>query len=361
MIVHTKLAEKIREESASFFYLHGGEIVCTKAATVTTYSSPDKPIYCPNFYVAFNNSFLFGNGSFSAEVYPRYRKMRKDWREHLTYHDLSVFRDFAPGFVPTLKMDLETPSESYDKQMEVPLGASIKRIDEIASAYHQSLKQRYGVNYALVESQGMLIGPEGGMLRALETILKISPGTSSLVDVASGTGELSSLAMRYGKVKKLVVNELSLCLQKHLTDYLGKVAEDCKAQVDFQFGNCLEMTPPSLVDIFLVGVFYGLQPDLMKTKGQDIADCLGDEGVLVIQTSMPETLFNHLIIAGSSKDLESWPWYDPRFSVNFYFPYVETVYIDNEFVTFASRSRKKINDILFQLGKEARPHSEIYY
>ncbi|PIN69294.1 hypothetical protein COV93_06030 [Candidatus Woesearchaeota archaeon CG11_big_fil_rev_8_21_14_0_20_43_8] len=103
---------------------------------------------------------------------------------------------------------------------------------------------------------------------------------------------------------------------------------------------------PANCDVISVGVFYGMQPSFLLKKGDDLAKSLGEKGVLMIQTGMPEALFTQHLLLGDLSKLSNWGWFDNKMLLDNYFKYKETIFIDNEFITFASQSFDRIDEIL---------------
>lgn len=351
--------EKTEEITRSFFNSIGGKLLFSRCIKIKTYSSQDSKIPCINFYVVFNNKYLFGKGDFSKEVYPRYRKMRSDWKCAIEKNRIKLYSDIAVGFVPLLeKGQAENSTKySYDKYKIKPKGIEIIDINEIKSDYYKELIKKFKVKFALREGGGMLIGPEGGMLSILKTICDFKK-INYFVDIGAGTGELSSYILRNCNPNKIVVNEISLNLRSHLKKYLENIRGENKSKIVFNFRDCKKIKLPKKADLISVGVFYGVQPALLKSKGKEMAKCLGRKGILVIQSAMPETLFNQHILLGNEAEIMNWPWYSKKFILSNYFFCTEVFFIDNQFITLASQSRDLINKIILKLGNKVVPYTD---
>ena len=118
---------------------------------------------------------------------------------------------------------------------------------------------------------------------------------------------------------------------------------------------------PSKVNLISVGVFYGIQPSFIKYKGFEIAKSLGKKGLLLIQSSMPETLFSQHILMGDVDGVNKWPWYSKKFILSNYFSCVESFFIDNQFITLASQSHDLVNKILIKLRKRTIPYTNFQF
>lgn len=280
--------------------------------------------------------------------------MRSDWKCAIEKSRIKLYSDMAVGFVPLLEKDHARKSTkySYDKCKIKPKGIKIIDINEIKSDYYKELIKKFKVKFALREGSGMLIGSEGGMLSILKTICDFKK-VNCFVDIGAGTGELSSYILRNCNPNKVLVNEISLNLRSHLKKYLENIRGENKSKIVFNFRDCKKIKLPKKADLISVGVFYGAQPALLESKGKEIAKCLGKKGILVIQSAMPETLFNQHILLGDEAGIMNWPWYSKKFILSNYFFCTEVFFIDNQFITLASQSRDLINKIIIKLDRKA--------
>lgn len=351
--------EPVYEKTQEFFRRLGGSVSSILAATTTTYAVPDRAILCLNYYISFANASLFGEGDYAGEVYPRYRQMRSDWKRFLCDSGIDIANEVAIGFVPLLG-DTQDTGTPYPKASETPLGIRIAPISEADPSYYQRMRDDLGVRYCLMEQGGVRVGPEEGMLLSLAALAKSLGCIDKLVDIAAGTGELSAYALRRCGTQRVTVNEFSPYLSEHLQRYIGRVAEENGAIAGFQFVDCREMILPDAADVISVGVFYGVQPSLMLEQGKQIVKTLGEEGILVVQSSMPETLFNHHMLLGDEPRLISWPWYSGEMTLPHYFSSCSTIHLANQFITFASQSPKTIDGVLNMLQRRAVPFKDVY-
>ena len=336
-------AEKATKD---FFGKIGGKLSFLQCAKTETYSSEDLKIPCVNYYISFNNPDLFGRGDFSQEVYPRYRKMRSDWKSALNKAGIKIYSDLAAGFVPLLGQSAgQGAGFIYPKEEREPLGLEIVDINKVGSPYYGRLAAEYGAKFALREGGGMLVGPEGGMLRVIKTIGDFLGKINSFADIGAGTGELSAFVAKNYQPQNITVNESSPNLEAHLRRYLKEARNWDKTKIDFVFGDCRQMDIPAQADLISVGVFYGYQPSLFEKKGLAIKKSLGENGLLLVQSSMPETLFNQHLLLGDEAGIKYWPWYSEKFNLPYYFNCVESFFIENEFIILASQSKELVRKI----------------
>lgn len=349
---------KIEEATKKFFRNIGGSLLCSTYAKIQTYSSHNSKIPCINYYIIFDNKNLFGKGNFSEEVYPRYRRMRTDWKNALKKDGIKLYPDIAVGFIPLLNSEnaKNIKKFKYRKEQGKPLGARILNINKINLDYYREMAKRFSVNFALKEKNGMFVGPERGMMYVLEVALNILKKTDCFVDIGAGTGEMSAYVLKNCNPKKVMVNELSQNLKMHLKNYLKKIASDNKTKIIFNFHDCQKIKFPSEINLISVGVFYGAQPSFVKRKGSEMAKSLGKNGLLLIQSSMPETLFSQHILMGDNNDINRWPWYSKKFILSNHFSCVEAFFIDNQFITLASQSHSLIKKIVMKLEGKVIPY-----
>jgi|GEM_PF-1676942 len=351
---------KAERLTKKFFESMGGKLLSSRCTMVKTYSSQNLIIPCVNYYISFNNKYLFGKGNFSDEVYPRYRRMRNDWKNILKKSGIKLYSDIAVGFVPLLGSANLKKNEKfkYKKDQKKPIGTKIVNITKDSLYYYEKMAARFNVEFALKESRGMFVGPEKGMLCALEAACNILKKIDCFVDVGAGTGEMSAYVLKNYNPKKVVINEISQNLKKHLRNYLKKISGNNKTKLIFSFQDCQKIKFPTASDVISVGVFYGVQPSLIQDKGSEMAKSLGKRGLLLIQSAMPETLFNQHILMGDEDRLNKWPWYSKKFILSNYFSCVKTFFIDNQFITLASQSHYLVSKIITKLDKEVISYSD---
>lgn len=347
-MVTGKIIKEANRQTKIFFKKIGGKIVRVKVLNVTTFSSPDKKIPCLNYYIDFCDPFVFGREDYSKAVYSRYRSMRTDWKKFLLKSKIVNFDKIAFGFIPCLSNHREPYIKKYSTE-KILLTNRIVLINKLKSVYFKKIKKIFGLRFALIENNGLLIGPEGGMLATLDAAGKFFNNIDNFIDIGAGTGELSAYLMKNYSVNRVVINEISPSLKKHLRSYLGEIAEKSNTKINFQFSDCCDVRLPKHSNLISLGVFYGYQPSFMKYKGQAIQLALGDNGVLVIQSAMPESTFSYHLLVGDEKRLKNWPWYHKTMQLSTYFKCFKTFYIDNQFVTIASQSPLTLKGILLNI------------
>jgi SAM-dependent methyltransferase len=343
-----KTIKEANKQTAIFFKKAGGKIIKIKILNETTFSSPDEPIPCLNYYIGFCDPLIFGRGDYSNEVYPRYRKMRTDWKKFLLKSKIANFDKIAFGFIPCLLNNHGPHTKKYPAE-KISLINKVVLINKLESVYFKKIKKIFRLRFALMEKGGLLIGPEGGMLTTLDAAGRFFKHIDNFVDIGAGTGELSAYLMHHYNINRVVINEISSSLRNHLRDYLGKVSRQNNTKIDFQFNDCRDMKVPNHSNLISLGVFYGFQPSFVKYKGKAIQSALGNDGVLVIQSAMPESTFNYHLLMGNEKGLQGWPWYHRTMQLSTYFKYFKTFYIDNQFVTIASQSPLTLKGILLNI------------
>lgn len=339
--------KKTRKFTKIFFNSLGGKMMYSRFIKVPTYSSGNFKIPCVNYYIEFSNDNLFGKGDLSKEVYPRFRKLRTDWKSYLKHQDIKLYKDLAIGFIPLLN---ENPVKgfAYKKDVKKPVGVKILAVNNDSPDYYKKMVEEFGIRFMLEEDKGMLIGPESGMMCVLKAISQVRD-IYDFIDIGAGTGELSAYVLKNCHPRRIIVNELSLRLKTHLKRYLQPLSLISGTKLIFNFESCIKINIPAGIDLISVGVFYGDQPSFIRLQGLNIATSLGKEGLLLMQSSMPETLFSQHILLGDLDGLKKWPWYSDKFVISKYFSCVVSFFIDNQFITLASQSHKVINEVLENL------------
>lgn len=347
----------INKATDDFFRVVGGKLLFSKHIKIPTYDNPDRNVCCINYYIEFNNRNLFGRGSFSDEVYPRYRKMRADWKKYLKSLGIHLGSDFAVGFVPILDKD-NRAGAPYEKEVGRPLGARIVKITAKSPKYYRGMAKKFGVKFALKEGGGMLVGPENGMMIALKAAADSMSQVGRFLDVGAGTGEISAYIIKNYHPYEVVVNDISPVLEQHLVSYLGKARNDLPVKIAINIADCRQLTIPKKIDLASLGVFYGGQPEFLKKKGREISKSLSACGALIIQSSMPDTLFNQHLLMGDCEGIKIWPWYSCGFNLINNFSQVESFFVDNQFMIIAANSRETVVGIINSLPKDVIKYPE---
>jgi len=89
-----------------------------------------------------------------------------------------------------------------------------------------------------------------------------------------------------------------------------------------------------------------------------ISRSLGASGALIVQSSMPETLFNQHLLMGDCGGVKRWPWYSERFNIINSFFQARSFFIDNQFLIIASNSASSLKSVIKNLPKYIVSYSE---
>jgi hypothetical protein len=243
-------------------------------------------------------------------------------------------------------------------QEQAPYGQHLtpRRDLEGRDPYYQELFEGYGVRWLLQEDNGIVIGPDAGLLFAVGAVADVRGAVSSFADVGAGTGELSAHLLRRGAVRRLLLNEVSPHLQEHLRSYVGDLARAAGVEVDYRFSNALEVELPRGVDLLSVGIYYGAQPAFFQRLGPALDEHLADDGLVLVQSGMLEGTFNVAALTGGDRRLLAWPWYDATHALTNWLPHVESYFVADEVVTFAARDGAVLEAVLERLRALGKLH-----
>jgi SAM-dependent methyltransferase len=347
----------VNEATADFFRSNGGRLLFSRQIETPTYDHYHKRVRCLNYYIEFNNNNLFGSGSFSDEVYPRYRAMRADWKAYLRDSGVNLEKNIAVGFVPVLSK-ASHKGDAYRREDRKPFGSKIVRITKKSPKYYFEMSKKFGVKFSLKETGGMFVGPENGMMIALKAAADSLGSVGHFLDIGAGTGELSAYIIKGYHPEEVMVNDISPILGGHFHDYLKKIRNSELNKIVVNIGDCQRLNIPRKIDLASLGVFYGSQPDFFKKRGKMISRSLGASGALIVQSSMPETLFNQHLLMGDCGGVKRWPWYSERFNIINSFFQARSFFIDNQFLIIASNSASSLKSVIKNLPKYIVSYSE---
>jgi len=310
--------------------------------------------------VTFEDAGIFGDEGFMA-AYQRYRRMRSDWWRHLEGHGLGLWNAdtrLIPHLHPLTDGEVRG-GQPYPLQEQAPYGQHLTPHSALEGRdpYYQALFESYGVRWLLQEDNGIVIGPDAGLLFGVGAAADVRGSLSTFADVGAGTGELSAHLLRRGAVRRLLLNEVSPHLQDHLRRYVGGLAVASAADVEYHFCNALDLDLPTGVDLLSVGIYYGAQPAFFRRLGPGLGRHLAADGLVLVQSGMLEGTFNVAALTGEDPRLLAWPWYDESHSLTTWLPHVRSYFVADEVVTFAARQASTIEAVverLRSLGK-ARP------
>lgn len=341
-----ELIKNFLHSSVNFFELFGGKVI-------EAYSSSRKNIEILDvslvptvnictLYVQFTNRNLFGISDY-IDAYKRYRQMRYDWWKYLEsdkFLQWDSTTQVIGHFVPYLGENRKL-GEAYSTEDQTSYGQFLinyNNIEKGISSYYIDVCKRYGIEWLLQDRNGIVIGPDIGLLYSILAYTQCFGKIGTFIDVGSGTGELSGYLLKNNLVDRLIVNEVSPFLVNHIKNYISTLAEQTKIEVDYQFTDALEMGLPETADYISLGIYYGAQPQFLKNYGYQLKSSLRGKGVLVIQSGMLEGKFNISSVVGNDKKLFDWDWYSSEYTLGHYFNFIESLFVADEVITLATDS-----------------------
>jgi len=310
-------------------YFYEGEMVC--------YSANCKRVKVINFIFNSRNINLLGEGS---SFYKKYRTLRSEFRKVMGLLNECQFKDICPGFIiiPSKKT---FKGNSINKTKETSFGFKVEKVNIESPEWIKNMERKYGIKYILKTKEGYLIGPEEIFFPLVRNLLK-KEEIKTYTEIGAGSGELSHYILRKRKDTLLNINEIS----PHLKGHLKKYFSNFKDRVNYFLKDANKINFPKSNVIFC-GIFYGELPELLDKKGKQIINALGNKGLLIIQSAMPENLFSLIILDPRIfPQIKYWPWYKKSYDLNLKFRFVKNIYLRGEILTLASQDKKIIDDTL---------------
>jgi hypothetical protein len=149
----------------------------------------------------------------------------------------------------------------------------------------------------------------------------------------------------------VIINEKSEVLKTHLENNVLSID---KQRVSLSMGDS-DSIDYKKSDLIISGVFYGEFLRTIKNKGKEISDSLGKDGLLLVQSGMPENLFALSIMDSTIfPDIQRWDWYSNDLSLDHYFKNVSSFHLNGEIITLASNNLNKINEIKLDLNDKIK-------
>jgi hypothetical protein len=113
---------------------------------------------------------------------------------------------------------------------------------------------------------------------------------------------------------------------------------------DVWAGSCFD-APLADADLLSIGVYYQAQPALLARRGNEFASCLGDCGVLIVQSGMLEDPLITELLTSAPIEHAAWPWFDKKMQLRTYFRHVGHYVLEQETVLVATNSADKFVEL----------------
>ena len=84
-------------------------------------------------------------------------------------------------------------------------------------------------------------------------------------------------------------------------------------KIKLKLGSCYDMDLDKQADLFVVGIYYQGLPTLFAKRGSEIKKCIGDNGILIIQSGMIENNLVTDLLYDENTYLKYWCWYDEKY------------------------------------------------
>ena len=337
-------------------------ICCKRTFTVTSESTNGvegtwlEPAECPVVTVEFDNRTLFGAGDADVfdDVYPRYRGLRAQWWDALREAGLPVVPDggrwIRPHPVPVAAAG-GTEGETLPKPVRSSRSIRVVELDTVpATPYLTRMRHEYGLTHGIADDSGHLFDLDEALLLAVDCAATEFGELTRFVDVGSGTGSASALAMTRARAGQVLANDFHEAIGNHLRDHLGKLGAARGTGVEVVTGDCRDLTYPPGTTLLAVSTVFGQQPSLLARRGPGIAASLGTQGVAVFASSMVDMPFYQNLTEGGDERLGRWPWYPARTTLRRLFPRVRVLRLRNLVATLAGGPGSPVDAIAARMA-----------
>lgn len=308
---------------------------------INCYSANCENINVVTFILESKNINLLGE---TDSFYSKYRTLRSEFREAIGLSNECQFERICPGII-IIPSEHTFKGSSIKKKRETPFGFKIENINSKSPRWLEKMRKKYGIKYVLKTKENYIIGPEEAFFSLAKNLLR-KKEAKIYTEIGAGSGELSHYILENREDVILNINEASPHLKNHLKKYFIKYGD----RINYLLKDIKKIDIPKS-DVIFCGIFYGELPSLIKEKGKKIIDALGDKGLLVIQSAMPENLFALIILNPSLlQEIKKWRWYDDKYDLTKKFKYIKTIYLKGEIFILASQNKEIIKDALKNLN-----------
>ncbi len=220
------------------------------------------------------------------------------------------------------------------------------------SSYARHLFSKYHVEYGIRTARGKVFDQDEALLLGVKSTVESLGKVDLFMEVGAGTGSASAVAMESANVCKVIANDISEDVRRHLEYYLGSLAKAKGTHLTVSIADCSIMKYPSGTSVLAVSTVFGSQPTLLSKKGPEIRKALGSEGVLLSASSMTDMLFYHYLINGGEPRLRVWPWYARTRPLHTLFNHVRALKVGNQVLSLASQSERTIGHVSDRMKEE---------
>lgn len=337
-----------------FFALHGGQVEEIRTLRRANHQHPSPPgdgmLTCTSARIRMNDSAILGTGGpFLTEVFPRYRSLSHGLAGFLTERGVVVNSPRSTLAVHVLPYPAQDacPRRALPRRTRPSRGAHAPSVTDLArrSAYYRRLADRYRVEHCVVTNNGTVVGPDGGILGSACAVAELFERPIRVAELGTGAGTTATALLAREKLASYCGNDFSPEMAAFFRSSVQPKLERAGVDVSFTFGPCEDLDLAHRVDLFVLGVYYEAQPDLVAARGEAIAAKLRGGGVLAAQSGKPENPFVTELLRDPDGPHRRWPWYDPATCLVSYFPYVTECTVEDETMLIACDDRGVLGEL----------------
>lgn len=301
-------------------------------------------------HVLFHNTGLFGSGGdYLTDVHPRLMILQQRLAGHLRALGMEVSGPEAERTVTIMPYpdpggaagEALPPTTRYSRGFRI---IPTETLLADTSLYYAHLIDSYGPLVGVLTNNGTVVGPDGGLIAAATAAGKGTRGRLRVLELGSGAGSTALVLARQGKLAWYRGNDFSEEMVDHFhqvtTPQLARLGVDASVLA----GSCFDIPLECGVDLLSVGIYYQAQPSLFDRRGAELAACVGETGLLIVQSGMLEDPFVTHLLAGPPCQNTHWPWYSPDYYLGNHFAYIAQYTLQEETILVATNNRSRFHE-----------------
>lgn len=303
-------------------------------------------IYFITYYCKTKNRLLLGEGGrVFDEVFPRIKKIKRD-----LLRNIDVPRGIEIEFSISLDLENVYDGKIYPKEEINSYGDTLIKIEDLVerNPYYKELASEFRIEYGIKTNNGTVIGPDAGLIYGISYIAQSMLKESiRIAEIGAGTCSTPISLLSKKKIEYYYGVDFSSKVLGYYERIFRPILLDNNVDSTFVIDDALKCELPSNIDIFVVGIYYEAQYDFIANRGNEIKGALSNDGMLILQSGLPENLMLSDLLVEAPNN--AWPWQQGKSNLRDWFRFIMQVNFKNEIVTIASDNRYNFYRLIHSL------------
>lgn len=351
IIADTKIRKRAEEMGFTI-----RKVDSTKRADFESQIPKNDSLLFMTYYLVTKNKCLLGNGGkVFKEVFPRLKRIKKDLLKDIEMSDLVRYE-----FVIEVSEE-NYEGDCYPKEEINSYGDSLIKIEDLVSSnhYYKELAQKFPIVYGVKTNNGTVIGPDAGLIYGVNYIADVLlKDKIRIAEIGAGTCSTPISIAEKKEINYYYGVDFSSKMKENYNNIFKKLLDEKQIKSDFVISDAETCDLPDDIDIFVVGIYYEAQYDFIAARGEDIKRSMNDNGMLILQSGLPENLmFSDMLITEKNN---MWPWQTEKANLKKYFAYIAQINFEEEIVTVATNNDKQFKAFLSNVIMKHRVFTIIY-